>query len=187
MTSTRLFATLCLAVSAAACSSATTETADGGTSTAPSTSATGTTPAPTSSTPPAAAPGPGAFAADYKTSPAFFTTMATGVKGTSPHGTSRIWYSSNAKDVITKASFTVPEGTTSIKEFDMDGDGKLDGLAVMIKKPAGYDAANGDWYYDMRSIDGTVMPDPPAGKIAMCIGCHEGFKAKDYLGGTSLK
>ena len=69
----------------------------------------------------------------------------------------------------------------------MDGDGKLDGIAVMIKKEAGYDAANGDWYYDMRDTKGAIMPDPPAGKIAMCIGCHGGYKSTDYLSGTKLR
>lgn len=31
------------------------------------------------------------------------------------------------------------------------------------------------------------MPEPPAGKIAMCIQCHTGSKATDYLFGTKLK
>ncbi|MBK7399605.1 MAG: hypothetical protein IPJ34_25945 [Myxococcales bacterium] len=134
-----------------------------------------------------AAPGPGAFAADYKTSTSFFTAMSAPVKGTSPHGTTRIWYSSNVKDLLSQASFTVPEGTTAIKEFDMNSDGTLDGLAVMIKKPAGYDPAHGDWYYDMRDLAGNVMPDPPAGKVAMCITCHSKYKATDYLAGTKLR
>lgn len=137
--------------------------------------------------PPAATPGPGDFKADYKTSSLFFTNMKAAVKGTSPHGTVRIWYSSNMKDFLSEDSFSSPEGTTVIKEFDMMSDGKQTGLAVMIKKPKGYDAANGDWYYDMRDMAGNVMPDPPAGKIAMCIGCHGGYKATDYLAGTKLR
>lgn len=135
----------------------------------------------------AATPGPGDFKADYKTSSSFFTNMKAPVKGTSPHGTAQIWYSSNVKDLVSKASFTVPEGTTVIKEFDMKSDGTQTGIAVMIKKPAGYDSANGDWYYDMRDMKGNVMADPPAGKIAMCIQCHAGSKATDYLAGTKLQ
>lgn len=164
-----------LAATAGCSSSTTDDTTDGG-----------ATPTPSAST---ATPqtGPGDFAADYKTSDKFFTAMAKPVAGSSPHKTVKIWYSSNLKDLVGKDTFTAPEGSVSIKEFDMEGDGKVDGLAVMIKKAPGYDAANGDWYYDMRSPDGKVMADPPAGKIAMCIGCHAGFKSKDYLGGTSLK
>lgn len=133
-------------------------------------------------------PGPGDFKADYKSSPDFFTNMAAPVKGTSPHGTVRTWYSSNARAVLAKDAFaSVPEGTVSIKEFDMMGDGTNVGIAVMIKKPAGYDAANGDWYYDMRDRQGNVMADPPAGKVGMCIQCHSSYKATDYLAGTKVK
>ncbi len=133
------------------------------------------------------AEGPGDFKADYKSSFAFFTNMSAPVKGSSPHGVSRIWYSSNIKELVGKDSFKAPAGTVSIKEFDMMGDGTKTGLAVMIKKPAGYDPANGDWYYDMRDMSGNVMPDPPAGKIAMCIQCHAGARSTDYLFGTKLK
>jgi hypothetical protein len=136
---------------------------------------------------PTAGPGPGEFKADYKTSALFMTNMKAAVKGTSPHGTARIWYSSNIKDLLEEDAFTAPEGTTVIKEFDMTGDGTRTGIAVMIKKPKGYDAANGDWYYDMRDMAGNVMPDPPAGKIGMCISCHTGYKATDYLAGTTLR
>lgn len=132
-------------------------------------------------------PGPGDFKPDYKTSPTFFTNMSAPVKGTSPHGTVKIWYSANVKPLLGQSTFTVPEGTTVIKEFDMMSDGMQTGIAVMIKKPAGYDPANGDWYYDMRDMKGNVMTDPPAGKIAMCIGCHGGYSATDRLAGTKLK
>ncbi|MCA9590923.1 MAG: hypothetical protein KC657_36750 [Myxococcales bacterium] len=91
------------------------------------------------------------------------------------------------KDLVAKGSFTAPEGTVSIKELDMTGDGTKTGIAVMIKKPAGYDAANGDWYYDIRDTAGNVMSDPPPGKTAMCIQCHVGGKSTDYLLGTKLQ
>ncbi len=131
--------------------------------------------------------GPGEFKADFKTNALFFTNMAAAVKGTSPHGTQQTWYSSNVKDVTTKSTFTVPEGTVAIKEYDVAGDGTKDGFAVMIKKAAGYDAANNDWYYEMRGIDGTVATTPAAGKIEMCITCHKKAAASDYLAGTTIK
>ena len=180
-TSPVLALALALALALVVGCSSTTDSTNGPTpAAAPAATATATEP----TAPP---PGPGAFTADYKTSALFFTAMKAPIKGTSPHGTAQIWYSSNVKEMLGEASFTVPEGTTSIKEFDMDGDGKLDGLAVMIKKPAGYDPANNDWYYDMRDTSGTVMADPPAGKVSMCIGCHAGYKANDFLAGTKLR
>jgi len=130
--------------------------------------------------------GPGAFDADYADSDEFFTLMDSSVKGASPHGTVRIWYSSNIRDVIEDDSFEVPEGTTAIKEFDGDNDGTLDGYAVMIKEADDYDPANGNWYYEMRDAKGEVMPEPAPGKIKDCIGCHAAAKGTDYLAGTTL-
>lgn len=134
-----------------------------------------------------AGPGPGEFKADFKTSSLFFTNMKAPVKGTSPHGTQQTWYSSNVKGVFGQSAFTVPEGTVAIKEFDMMSDGNADGYAVMVKKAAGYDAANHDWYYEMRMLDGTVMSDPPAGKTQMCIECHQGAAKTDFLAATAVK
>jgi hypothetical protein len=133
-----------------------------------------------------ARPGPGEYRADFKTSSDFFTNMQASVKGNSPHGTVRIWYSSNVRELIKKDSFTVPEKTVSIKEVDMDSDGTLDAFAVMVKKAPGYDPENNDWYYEMRDAQGTVMMQPPAGKTAMCIQCHSAAKKLDYLAGTGL-
>lgn len=131
--------------------------------------------------------GPGDFASDFKTSSSFLTNMTAPVKGTSPHGTVRIWYSSNLKDLLANTTFTAPEGSVSIKEADPDNNGTVDALVVMIKKPAGYDAANGDWYYDVRDTAGTVKSDPAPGKIQACIDCHKKFSGTDYLGGTKMK
>lgn len=134
-----------------------------------------------------AGPGPGEFKADFKTNSLFFTNMKARVKGASPHGSQQTWYSSNMKGLVSAGSFTAPEGTVAIKEFDMASDGTADGYAVMVKKPAGYDAANNDWYYEMRMLDGTVMADPPAGKTQMCIDCHKGSAKTDFLAATAIK
>ena len=138
--------------------------------------------------------GPGAFAADYKTSPNFHTQMSTLVSGQSPHKAVQIWYSANIKPALGRESLTAPKGTVAIKEFDnkdgqgQDGsDGTVDGIAVMIKREAGYDSDNGDWYYQMRDASGAEMSAPAPGKIAPCIQCHRGFKGTDYLGGLGLK
>lgn len=129
----------------------------------------------------------GGFQADFKTATAYFTLMEGPEPGSSPHGTSWIFYSSNIKSIVGNTTFTVPQGTTSIKEFDMGDDGTVDGFAVMVKREKGYDAANGDWYYEMRDTSGNVMADPPAGATPMCIGCHTASKSTDYLAGTKLR
>lgn len=129
---------------------------------------------------------PGAFQPDFKTSGDFFTRMQGLEKGESPHGTVRIWYSTSLERSLGKADMPAPEGSVSIKEFDMQSDGTLDGFAVMVKREAGYDPENGDWYYEMRDASGNVMTDPPAGKTEMCIGCHSAARATDFLAGTTL-
>lgn len=69
----------------------------------------------------------------------------------------------------------------------MMDDGTADGFAVMVKKAPGYDAANNDWYYEMRMLDGSVMSDPPAGKTMMYIECHQTSRSTDFLSATTLK
>jgi Cytochrome P460 len=131
--------------------------------------------------------GPGEFKADYKTSGEFFTLMDGMVMGKSPHGKVQIWYSNDLKDLLPKGKFTAPVGAVSIKPYEND---KGKGIAVMVKKEPGYDAANGDWYYEMRMADGKPMmkgPMPMAGKMAMCIGCHAAASGSDYLAGIGMR
>lgn len=65
-------------------------------------------------------PGPGKFMNSFRTSDSFFTRMGSLVKGQSPHGWVRIWYSSNIKDIVGRATFTVPTGTVAIKKFQTE-------------------------------------------------------------------
>lgn len=132
-----------------------------------------------------AGPGPGAFAADYATSPRFFTQMKARRKGlaSSPHDLVRIYYSKNIEPLVGLASFVAPDGTVAIKEQDMNGDGTVDALKVMIKKP-GTDPQNGDWFYEDRAPDGTLNA---SGKIDFCVGCHVDFPATSELAGVSLR
>lgn len=128
-----------------------------------------------------AASGPGAFQANYATSSDFFTNMSQPITGASPHGTVRIWYSSNAQGLVGNPGITMPEGTVAIKEFDNDNDGAQDGKVVMIKQAAGFDDANNNWLYEQRQVDGTLIDSGP---LSMCIGCHSGAASTDYLAGT---
>lgn len=134
-------------------------------------------------TPTATEPGPGAFVTDYAASAEFFTQMAGPALGGSPHGTVQIWYSTNIQGVVEAgSSFTAPVGTVAIKPFEA-ADGST-GTAVMVKEDAGFDAANGDWSYEMRGPDDSVMD---SGAIEMCISCHSAASSTDYLAGTGLK
>lgn len=128
-------------------------------------------------------PGPGKFMSNFRTSDSFFTRMGSLVKGQSPHGWVRIWYSSNIKDIVGRPAFTVPAGTVAIKKFQTE---EKSGYAVMIKQDPGFDKKNGDWYYEMRDETGALMKEPAAGKIEMCISCHAAAANKDYLAGTAL-
>ena len=130
------------------------------------------------------------FPLDYDTSGDYFTLMSKMIMGQSPHKEVMIYYSNNLKDLVEKASFTAPVGAVSIKPFSNDGEEGVDGLAVMIKKAPGYDPENGDWHYEVRAPDGTLMEKdgmPMAGKIQMCIGCHAAASATDFLVGTELR
>jgi hypothetical protein len=133
-----------------------------------------------------AAEGPGAFSADFATSPGFFTQMKGPRKGLpiSPHNLVQIWYSANLKPLVTMTRFTAPKGSVAIKLQDRDGDGVPENIMVMIKQSAGYDPANGDWSYEQRAVDGTLQQ---SGKNAFCSGCHTGFPATDDLPGVVLR
>jgi hypothetical protein len=121
------------------------------------------------------------FVADYATNAGFFTLMAGPFAGTSPHGTVQIWYTTDLQAAIESGDpFTAPVGAASIKEFDNGAQG----IVVMTKQAAGFDADNGDWYYELLGTDGTVQV---SGAIADCIACHEAFPDTDYLGGTLLR
>ena len=72
------------------------------------------------------------------------------------------------------------------------GPGRLLGYAVMVKQEAGYFPDGGDWMYEMRMLDGSIMDDeesgmPMSGPIAMCAGCHAAASATDYLAATTLR
>lgn len=140
------------------------------------------------------AEGPGAFAPDFRTNGQFFTLMAGPVAGASPHGSAQIWYSTNVRELLDNgpATYTVPVGTVAIKTGDMDSDGNVDALTVMVKQEAGFDSENNDWLYEMRMPTGEVMNDemsgmPMSGAIEMCITCHSSAASSDYLAGTQLR
>lgn len=128
--------------------------------------------------------GPGAFDADFAKSDQFFTEAGANlVGGQSPHGKVRIWYSTNLKNLLGSSEFTAPVGTVAIKEFENDNN---KGLAVMIKKAKGFDSANNDWHYEMRTLKGKLLEVPAPGANGMCVSCHVAAASTDYLAGTTF-
>ncbi|MEZ4398586.1 MAG: cytochrome P460 family protein [Kofleriaceae bacterium] len=76
---------------------------------------------------------------------------------------------------------TAPVGLRVVKA-QHDAQGQVAALTVMGKMPAGYDPANGDWYYGVYDATGTKATRE--GKLASCIACHAQAAAHDYLFGA---
>lgn len=129
--------------------------------------------------------GPGEFLPEYQTSSSFFTRTSQPAASGSVHGKVRIWYSSNIKDVPVSGPIAVPEGTVAVKE-EYDGSNHVFVKVVMIKRPAGYDPANHDWYYEARNPDNTIATNPTPGKPSLCINCHRDGSTTDFLRGFAI-
>lgn len=54
------------------------------------------------------------------------------------------------------------------------------GVGGMIKRPPGYDSANGDWEYFYFEDQGEIE----SGKIQSCIDCHQEAKSTDFVFGS---
>ncbi|MEK7432595.1 MAG: cytochrome P460 family protein [Cyanobacteriota bacterium] len=85
-------------------------------------------------------------------------------------------------DSYRNKKFPYADGTIAVKEAhgSSDPNSAIDTLFVM-KKMAGFDKDNGDWYYAMTDGKGNTKD---SGKIQMCITCHKTTaKDKDYIVG----
>ncbi len=132
--------------------------------------------------------GPGRFDPDFRTSDAFFT-LADDLKPAlpgSPHGHVRIYYSSNLRLVADEEEFSAPVGSVAIKDQDVDNDGTVDVVMVMIKGAPGSDEDTRDWVYQRRSPSGKLQ-DEGAPTLDFCADCHNGFAATDGLRGFGLR
>ncbi len=127
--------------------------------------------------------GPDQIVSTYRSSSNFFSLSDGLQPSDNVHGDNQIWYTKSVNEFVGSSGFVAPVGTASVKEFDSNKDGVVDGLAVMIKREPGYDSENNDWYYEMRDADGNVKAEPAPGKIQMCIGCHGKYTEQDYLPG----
>jgi hypothetical protein len=73
-----------------------------------------------------------------------------------------------------------PEGMIVIKEH-LDDMMAVAGGTIMFKGPAGYDSDNGDWWYGMGDLEGTLVASGPG--LADCLACHVALASTDYLHG----
>ena len=103
--------------------------------------------------------------------------------GVQPHGGThggapfvQIWFNDLAES---NHGSTIPDGGISVKETYDAEDGEALKIFVM-KKIAGYDEANGDWFYARYSTDGSVDTSGQAA-IGGCAGCHNDGEDVDRL------
>ena len=110
-------------------------------------------------------------------------------KKTGPHAYTAVMIYMNtvAADAFARSAAPYPVGSVIVKEkkpHEYQSDGghvvkRHDGVGGMVKRPAGYDLAHGDWEYfyfrDPAKIE--------SGKIATCIKCHNGAAKRDHVFG----
>ncbi|NKI17802.1 cytochrome P460 family protein [Spongiibacter sp. KMU-166] len=97
------------------------------------------------------------------------------------------WFEDPDDDDNTPEYSSYPEGTVILKENFASKQGKPNAaisVTAMIKKPAGYDSANGDWEYLQFGPDGTVLLQGAASKPYVeqqCGACHRSVADRDYV------
>lgn len=80
-----------------------------------------------------------------------------------------------------------PVGTIVVKHSH-NPLGTVNEYTGMVKRGNTFDAAHNDWEYFMLKSDGTIMTDTSGMAMrganlmgGMCLGCHGGASAKDYI------
>jgi hypothetical protein len=113
---------------------------------------------------------------DYRSWP-LFPGKGELYTGTEPHGMLLTTYVNGlAHDGLVNAAGTLPDGAILVKENYMP-DSTYAGATVM-HKVAGYDPANGNWYWAKFGPDGTVED---AGRAPMCQQCHAAGRQQDFV------
>ena len=76
-------------------------------------------------------------------------------------------------------TYPYANGVEVVKQGHKTADGPVEALFIM-KKIAGYDSENGDWFYAMTNGDGMVGDK---GRMQMCSSCHGAVRNKDFIYG----
>ncbi|QOV90486.1 cytochrome P460 family protein [Humisphaera borealis] len=103
----------------------------------------------------------------------------------------RVYMNEGAAKAYDVSAAAYPVGSVVVKEkLAADGPagkGPADpgwehaGLGGMIKRPAGYDPAGGDWEYFYVAKGSDKVE---SGRIATCVRCHAGGATRDHIFGT---
>jgi hypothetical protein len=115
--------------------------------------------------------------------------MARKTSGPHAHTAVSIFMNDLAAGAFGKPNARYPVGSIIVKQkkaleyWSATQPGEMaasnDGVGGMIKRPAGYDPAHGDWEYfyfeDARKIE--------SGRINSCVRCHSGAANNDYVFG----
>ena len=75
----------------------------------------------------------------------------------------------------------VPEGTFIVREV-FDANGAALRLTLMVKGPAGYNPALGDFWFGIAKPDGSALEK--SGLLTECFGCHLARAGDSYLFGV---
>lgn len=96
-------------------------------------------------------------------------------KGASPHGKFVATY---INDIAHENQTAPPNGSILVKEnYRSDDPSTLDSYTVM-KRIAGYDPDNDDWFWARYQKDGSVTH---SGRVEMCIGCHFDARGDEFV------
>jgi hypothetical protein len=82
----------------------------------------------------------------------------------------------------------LPPGSMVVRAV-VDADADVTKLTVMLKGPAGYNPALGDWWFAETDPWGTPLTDDAgtlAGRLPDCYGCHLPRSGDDFLFGVPL-
>jgi uncharacterized protein YxeA len=105
---------------------------------------------------------------------AFFEDHKDMQPGKAPHGPFHKVY---VNDILINAEGApVPNGSIVVKESYNEQKQKT--AVTVMYKIEGYNTDGGDWWWARYSTDGK---GGPAGKLGMCLGCHQAKKANDYI------
>lgn len=77
-------------------------------------------------------------------------------------------------------TYPYAEGAEIVKQAHNTADGPI-AVLYFMKKIAGYDPANGDWFYAVTDASGNNIQQQ--GRVPLCISCHGGARAKDFVFG----
>ena len=72
----------------------------------------------------------------------------------------------------------------SMEAVETDRAKFLKAITVMMKKDAGYDSANADWFWVKYKANGSLHKKGPkglAGKVKGCISCHQSASGNDLV------